>query len=69
MGQKQESAPTCPALETFLAGQAVRAYDYLGAHPEVRDGTEGYVFRVWAPTLRRWGLWAISTAGTTRITP
>lgn len=49
MGQKQESAPTCPALETFLAGQAVRAYDYLGAHPEVRDGTEGYVFRVWAP--------------------
>ncbi len=49
MGVNTQSAPTCAELETFLAGQAVRAYDYLGAHPENRDGTEGYVFRVWAP--------------------
>lgn len=49
MGVTTQIAPTSTELETFLAGQAVRAYDYLGAHPENRDGTEGYVFRVWAP--------------------
>ena len=37
------------ALEAFLKGEATRAQDYLGAHAGQRDGTEGYVFRVWAP--------------------
>ena len=37
------------ALEAFASGNAVRAQDYLGSHAETRDGTAGYVFRVWAP--------------------
>ena len=36
-------------LDAFLAGEATRVQDHLGAHPEQRSGTEGYVFRVWAP--------------------
>ena len=38
MGVNTQSAPTCAELETFLAGQAVRAYDYLGAHPGRNGG-------------------------------
>ena len=38
-----------PALTSFLNGQSVRAQEYLGSHAECRDGTDGYVFRVWAP--------------------
>lgn len=38
-----------PALELFHDGDAVRAYDLLGAHPVNWDGRDGYVFRVWAP--------------------
>ena len=37
------------ALEAFSSGNAIRAQDYLGSHAETRDGTAGYVFRVWAP--------------------
>lgn len=43
------TAPGPAPLEAFLAGQAVRAQDYLGAHPAELDGQPGYVFRVWAP--------------------
>ncbi len=43
----EQSLPT--ELEAFLNGQAVRVQEYLGAHPEQKDGQEGYRFRVWAP--------------------
>ena len=43
------TAPGPAPLKAFLAGQAVRAQDYLGAHPAELDGEPGYVFRVWAP--------------------
>ena len=46
------TAPGPAPLEAFLAGQAVRAQDYLGAHPAELDGQPGYVFRVWAPRAK-----------------
>ena len=36
-------------LEQFHTSGAADAYRYLGCHPEVREGTEGFVFRTWAP--------------------
>ncbi|MCD7948319.1 MAG: 1,4-alpha-glucan branching protein GlgB [Oscillospiraceae bacterium] len=36
-------------LDDFLQGRSVRAQDYLGTHPAVQAGQDGYVFRVWAP--------------------
>lgn len=33
----------------FHQGTGRKLYDFFGAHPEVRDGADGYVFRVWAP--------------------
>ena len=37
------------ALELFNDGDAVRAYETLGAHIVERDGKSGVIFRVWAP--------------------
>ena len=39
-------------LSTYHNGTAIRAYDFLGCHPETRDGQAGFVFRVWAPNAR-----------------
>lgn len=43
-------------LRTFLNayhdGSATRAYEFLGCHPEIRDDTSGFVFRVWAPNAQ-----------------
>ena len=36
-------------LELFHDGDAVRAYDFMGAHRVNWDGRDGIVFRVWAP--------------------
>ena len=36
-------------ITRFCEGDSVRAFDYFGAHPEVRDGKQGVMFRVWAP--------------------
>ena len=47
-----------PALEVFHTGDSVRAYDFLGAHLVNRNGKNGVVFRVWAPTAR-----SVSVAG------
>ncbi|MCI9587884.1 MAG: 1,4-alpha-glucan branching protein GlgB [Oscillospiraceae bacterium] len=33
----------------FHEGSTIAAYEYMGAHPAVEGGAEGYVFRVWAP--------------------
>ncbi len=40
-------------LENFYKGTETHLYNYLGSHPEVRDGQEGYVFRVWAPNAAK----------------
>ncbi len=36
-------------VRRFHDGVESRAWEWLGAHPEVRGGQEGTVFRVWAP--------------------
>ena len=40
-------------LESYHNGSCIRAYAYLGCHPEVRDGRKGFVFRVWAPNAQQ----------------
>jgi 1,4-alpha-glucan branching enzyme len=39
-------------LHLFNEGRHVTLYEKLGAHPVVRDGETGVVFRVWAPNAR-----------------
>ena len=43
-------------LSTFLYyyhnGVSTHAYEFLGCHPENRDGVDGFVFRVWAPNAQ-----------------
>ena len=36
-------------LEQFHTSGTADAYRYLGCHPEVREGVNGFVFRTWAP--------------------
>ena len=36
-------------LQQYYDGDSVRAYEFMGAHLENRDGKDGVVFRVWAP--------------------
>ena len=37
-------------LEAFSEGRSTHAWRCFGAHPaQAEDGTEGYLFRVWAP--------------------
>ena len=39
-------------LSAYHSGTATRAYEFLGCHPEMRDGQSGFVFRVWAPNAQ-----------------
>ena len=39
-------------LESFHNGSCTRSYAYLGCHRAVREGRDGFVFRVWAPNAR-----------------
>ena len=39
-------------LYLYHHGKNDRIYELFGAHREVRDGEEGYIFRVWAPHAR-----------------
>ncbi|MCI8302391.1 MAG: 1,4-alpha-glucan branching protein GlgB [Oscillospiraceae bacterium] len=47
-------------LNTYLfhEGTAISAYEYMGAHAVTHDGTDGYMFRVWAPRAQ-----AVSVVG------
>ena len=42
--------------KAFSAGTSVRAWTYLGCHPEEVNGVPGHRFRVWAPTAKAVGL-------------
>ena len=48
--------PMTEELSTFLYyyhnGVSTHAYEFLGCHPENRDGVDGFVFRVWAPNAQ-----------------
>ncbi len=39
-------------LDAYHSGTAIRAYEFLGCHPESRGGQAGFVFRVWAPNAK-----------------
>ncbi len=34
-------------------GSSTHAFEFLGCHPEERDGVSGFVFRVWAPKAQK----------------
>lgn len=36
-------------ITLFQSGQDCRAYEFMGAHPEICDGQQGYRFSVFAP--------------------
>ena len=36
-------------INRFLGGICDDAYTFLGSHPAVENGQEGYLFRTWAP--------------------
>ena len=40
-------------MSLFHSGKDCRAYEFMGAHPDERDGQQGYVFRVFAPNAVR----------------
>ena len=45
--------PNGQLLSDFFSGNCFTAYNYFGAHPETRDGVDGWVYRVWAPSAWR----------------
>ena len=52
-----EEKSAAPAVEKrselFYSGRDCRAFDYMGAHPFVQDGEQGYLFRVYAPEAEK----------------
>ena len=52
--KKKSAAPAAEKRsELFYSGRACRAFDYMGAHPFVQDGEQGYLFRVYAPEAEK----------------
>ncbi len=44
-----EPSPLARSFDAYFNGQSTHAWRALGAHPDLREGREGYTFRVWAP--------------------
>lgn len=63
------------AIKRFSDGISTDAYQFMGCHPAVVDGEEGYVFRVWAPhaksvrVLGRFNGWDKESPAMERIAP
>ena len=53
MKRKSAAPATKKRDELFFSGRDCRAYDYMGAHPDERDGEPGYLFRVYAPEAEK----------------
>ena len=52
--KKKSAAPAADKRsELFYSGRDCRAFDYMGAHPFVQDGEQGYLFRVYAPEAEK----------------
>ena len=52
--KKKSAAPAAEKRsELFYSGRDCRAFDYMGAHPFVQDGEQGYLFRVYAPEAKK----------------
>ena len=53
--QKPPAPPAYPQsvpVYLFHKGENYKSYEFFGCHPAVRDGRQGFVFRVWAPHAR-----------------
>ena len=53
MKQKSAAPAAEKRSELFYSGRDCRAFDYMGAHPFVQDGEQGYLFRVYAPEAKK----------------
>ncbi|MEF2864373.1 MAG: 1,4-alpha-glucan branching protein GlgB [Eubacteriales bacterium] len=53
MKKKSASPAAEKRSELFYSGRDCRAFDYMGAHPFVQDGEQGYLFRVYAPEAEK----------------
>ena len=52
--EEKSAAPAAEKRsELFYSGRDCRAFDYMGAHPFVQDGEQGYLFRVYAPEAEK----------------
>ena len=52
--KKKSAAPAVEKRsELFYSGRDCRAFDYMGAHPFVQYGEQGYLFRVYAPEAEK----------------
>ena len=52
--KKKSAAPAVEKRsELFYSGRDCRAFDYMGAHPFVQDGEQGYLFRVYVPEAEK----------------
>ena len=52
--KKKSAAPAVEKRsELFYSGRDCRAFDYMGAHPFVQNGEQGYLFRVYAPEAEK----------------
>ena len=49
MDRKTEPTAGERIVQAYTNGEAIRAWEFMGAHAQERDGQQGYVFRVWAP--------------------
>ena len=49
MDRKTEPTAGERIVQAYTSGEAIRAWEFMGAHAQERDGQQGYVFRVWAP--------------------
>ena len=53
MKEKSAAPAAEKRSELFYSGRDCRAFDYMGAHPFVQDGEQGYLFRVYAPEAEK----------------
>ena len=46
------TSPLQTYINEYHNGTCTRAFEFLGCHPQNRDGVQGFVFRVWAPNAQ-----------------
>ena len=46
------STPLNDFIYHYHNGSSTHAWQFLGCHPEIREGENGFVFRVWAPNAQ-----------------
>ena len=46
------NAPLNEFIYHYHNGSSTHAWEFLGCHPEKREGKDGFVFRVWAPNAK-----------------